>query len=321
MKKKLILSALLIITAVFFTAQIHVNKQPGGEWIYQDYSRIGGTVFYVDNAHAYSADNTGCGRGPKTPCDSLDYAIGLCTADAGDVIYVMPGHAESVAGIAGIDIDIAGVSIIGIGNGDLMPTVTLATATTATIEIAAASVKIENIKFISDLADMAIALDIKAAADGAVIENCWFTDGAAAKELVAAITIEANADNILIKNNRIQTVVGGGCARGIILEGATKDTQIIGNYILGDFSEEPIDGTNAAAVNLIVANNIVNNADAAAGFGITLHASTTGAVARNLVLNAKNTVAGVVAAACLVAENYCSNAAGAQGILVPGVDS
>mgnify|MGYP006139353905 CR=1 FL=1 len=48
----------------------------------------------------------------------------------GDVIVVMPGHAETVSGAAGINCDVAGVSIVGLGRGAARPTITMSAATT-----------------------------------------------------------------------------------------------------------------------------------------------------------------------------------------------
>jgi len=280
-----------------------------------------GEVFWVDSNHTNASDITSRGHHPDVPFATIDYAIGQCTASTNSVIFAMPGHAESVIAAQGLDFDVIGVTLIGLGDGGKIPTVTLGTANTATVEVNAVDVTIENIKFISDIADLAVGIDVKAASDGFTFRNNWVTDGAVAKEMVIGLTIEASAQNFLIEGNRFHTVVAGGCTSAIILEGATTDGRIIGNTIMGDWSGAAIAASVAAGVNLVIAENTVNQADAGAGLGINCHAGTTGAIVNNRVLNAKDTVVGVVGAAMLVSENYCSNAAGASGIILPAVDS
>ena len=298
------------------------DRAPGRDTgLYKDAGLYPGNVRFVGSTATNAVDSTSGGYMPDVPYATLDYAIGQMTASNGDVIYVLPGHAETISAAAGLDLDVAGITIIGLGVGSLQPTISSGTTTTATVEIAEANITVKNIKFISAIADLAVGLDIKGKGDGALIEDCFFTDGSSVLEMVIALTIEAGAHDVTIKNNRFFTVVGGGCAEAIQIEGAVTNLRITGNQILGDFSGAAVDGATAAAVNIIVADNRINNADASAGLGINLHAATTGLVYSNYVLNAKNTVAGIIAAACMVTGNYGSNAAGAQGILVPGVDT
>ena len=85
-----------------------------------------GEIFYVDGSSVLGANqgsggaNTGKGT-YKQPFATIDYAIGRCTADRGDIIVVMPGHTEDITAAGGIDIDVDGVSIIGVGRGDVQP--------------------------------------------------------------------------------------------------------------------------------------------------------------------------------------------------------
>ena len=71
----------------------------------------GGNVYWVNSS--------GGGDGNKgtrqRPFATLDYAIGRCTANNGDVIMVMPNHAETITGAGGIALDVAGVTVVGMG--------------------------------------------------------------------------------------------------------------------------------------------------------------------------------------------------------------
>jgi len=106
-----------------------------------------GNVFYVDNGNTQSFNGSGdWGRSPSKPLQSIDWAIGRCTANNGDLIVVMPGHAENVTTAAAITFDVAGVKLIGIGEGAARPTLTFNSAdNSAYVLVSAASVGIFNI--------------------------------------------------------------------------------------------------------------------------------------------------------------------------------
>ena len=277
-----------------------------------------GKIFYVDSGVTTEGNGTTWATAKQT----IDAAIGLCTASRGDIILVAQGHAESVAGAAGCVLDIAGVTIIGIGNGALIPTITLGTATAATISVTAANCRISGIKIISDLADVAAGITAAAGADGLVVDNCILSDGGAAKELVIGISLAAGCDNCRIVNNTFYTADGGGCASAIKFVGGSDDTKIIGNMIFGDYSAAALDLATAASTRILVMDNLIRNADTTASFAIDCHASTTGWLARNYCGTEGGAHGDAIAAADMsCAENVASGADGAQGIAEPAVDT
>ena len=82
-----------------------------------------------------------------------------------------------------------------------------------------------------------------------------------------------------------------------------------------------VDLSQAASTDLEIAWNTFINIETGAGLGVVAHASSTGFAHDNRITNLKDTVAGLSGAGLAYAENYCSNALNAQGILVPGADS
>ena len=79
-----------------------------------------GDIYYVDSTGG--VDSTGnYGTKYTTPFATVDYAINQCTANHGDIIVVMNGHAESYTAANGFDADVAGITIIGMGSGTDMP--------------------------------------------------------------------------------------------------------------------------------------------------------------------------------------------------------
>jgi len=279
---------------------------------------VAGDTYYV-NANA---SNPGVGNGFESGFETTLEAITAATANNGDVIYVAPGHTEDVENATDFLCSKAGVSIIGLGVGSLIPTYTLKTATAATVAVTAANVRISGIKIISDLANVAAGITASAAADGLVVDNCILTDGAAAKELVIGVSLAALCHNCQIVNNDFLTVDGGGCASAVKFVGASNNTKIVGNTVFGDFSAGCLDLATAASTQVIVTDNLLRNADVTAAFSVDLNATSTGWVARNLCGTEGGAHGNAITAADMsVAENYASGDDGASGILEPGADS
>lgn len=98
----------------------------------------GGKYFFVDATNG----NDGNDGSWNAPFATIDYAIGYCTADAGDVIVTKPGHAETVASSSAITFDVAGVTLFCLGNESERAKLTFSTATSASVVVSAANVKI-----------------------------------------------------------------------------------------------------------------------------------------------------------------------------------
>jgi hypothetical protein len=97
--------------------ELFVRQQPGGVFSVVNQAVTTGNIFFVDSGSATGANSVGAGQNPDAPFLTIDYAVGQCTANNGDIIYVMPGHAEVVAAAAGLDLDVAGITIVGLGSG------------------------------------------------------------------------------------------------------------------------------------------------------------------------------------------------------------
>lgn len=156
-----------------------------------------GTVFFVDSTHARAADSsTNSGEDPTTPFATIDYAIGRCTASKGDVIIVAPGHAEAVAAAAGIAIDVAGISIIGIGNGTNKPTITMGTATTATVKFSADNCRLQNFRFVNNIDSLAMFIDDSA--EQTLVADCDFVTSST-KEAISFIQKLTTKDFLVVR--------------------------------------------------------------------------------------------------------------------------
>ena len=278
-----------------------------------------GSVFWVDSGDGVDSPNYGS---YEKPFATIDYAIGKCTASNDDIVYVKPGHAETVSSATGLVMDVAGVSVVGLGRGSLMPTITLDTAAAATISITAADTMFAGIKLYSDYTGGVTAgITLGAAADGCIIDGVVFTEGAATKEYLIGIKITAACNDVIIRNCRYIGTASGSTTSVISALGASNNLIIENNYINSDCSAACIKLDAAASTDIQVLNNRVINIDTGAGLGIAAHNSCTGMMAGNFVTNLKDTVVGLSGTGLAYHENYGSNAAGASGIILPAVDS
>ena len=152
-----------------------------GSPLVPNYATPGGKVIYVDSAVGGSD-----GSSPSGALATLDEAFAKCTANKGDVIIVMPNHAETVTGAGGIDHDVAGVSVIGLGKGSNRPRILLDGGTTVTYLIAAADACVANIDFAAGHSNVATCFDVTAA--NAHIDNCKFRNNTTNEDFLVCVT-------------------------------------------------------------------------------------------------------------------------------------
>ena len=127
------------------------------------------------------------------PFSTIDAAIGKCTASRGDIICVMPGHAENVASAGAIACDVAGVAIVGLGSGTLRPTISYITAATASITVSAANVTLHNLLLNANVADVTNAINVTEAS--LTVSRCEFKEAGADLNFIDYIHASSTTDN------------------------------------------------------------------------------------------------------------------------------
>lgn len=163
-----------------------------------------GKVFWVGNYAGLTTAATGYLTGQKTasngndgsfnaPFSTLDYAIGRCSAQRGDIIFVKPGHQETYSAADGFELDVAGVAVIGLGQGSLRPKFILDTADTADVNVSAANCTLYNLVFEAGFADIVRAIQVTAA--NVSIISCAFVDQAADENFLTPIKATSTSDN------------------------------------------------------------------------------------------------------------------------------
>ena len=260
----LILLLLLFVPSAFAAGQLSplfTKRQPGGIFGVIDTSRTMGDIWYVDSGEG--TDTTGCGRAPlASACATLDYAVGLTTASNGDIIYVAAGHAETLSTADGVDVDVAGLRIVGLGEGNNRPTFTYS-ATAGEFVIGAANVTVENMRFVAGISSITMGISVEAAGDNFTLRNCEFPKPTTNSfEFLDTIDVADGANNITIENCIAINDEGGAAPNHFIDAGngtaGPERLRVVGNYIKGDFavaaiwSDEPCD-------EVFIADNVIIN--------------------------------------------------------------
>jgi len=249
-----------------------------------------GNVFWVNSANGSDGNKGSRDR----PFSTFDYAIGQCTANNGDVILLMPNHAETITGAAGIALDVAGITAIGLGNFNQRPRFLMDGGTSVTAVISAADVTLSNMVFASGHADVVAGVGVTAVgawfdqiefvdntddenflspikatgttnneADGLKVTNCrWVSPDTAGLEM-----IEINADlaeGIFTGNS---VICDGATSCKLILCATGKDlTEVVvaDNYVVvGNTAGDLLIDNDTTANTGIVANNFIGHHDTA----------------------------------------------------------
>jgi hypothetical protein len=264
----------------------------------------GNTYFVSSGAGSSGA----VGTSPSNPLATIDQAINKCTADKGDQIIVMPGHAETIASATSLVVDVAGISIIGLGNGRNRPVLSFS-ATASRIPVSANDVLIEGLVFLGAVAD--IVSGVTVTGDDVTIRDCEWASGSAILEFLQCLDIDAS-ERTRIENCRFYLSATAGSAAAIRVD-ATELCTIIGCEIRGDFTTTAaIDGnvgSGAASTNIRISHNVIENLDTTAGLLVDMHDNTTGIIELNRGYTAytTNITAPFDTGATRAAENYVSN--------------
>ena len=262
---------------------------------------------------------------------TVDAAIGLCTANGGDTIYVLPGHTETVTSTS-IAHDVAGVAVIGLGSGGMRPTFTFSTAA-ATITVTAANGMWKNCRFIANFADVAAAFTLGATSTDFRVDGCSFTEaGADLNWLNRIVTGSTNnaSDGLTVVNCYSHTVdllgtafisVLGNLDRlvandNIVITGSTVDA---GQFLI--CSSKVLLGARVLR-NWLYLTGAVSGATVGL-FQTGSSTTSTGVFGFNLVNSIDTTGAlfNTTGQGFALQENYVSGAVDKQGTLHPAADN
>ena len=192
-----------------------------------------GKVFYVDS----NVTTAGTGNSVRGAVVTLDEAINLCSDNRGDIIYVLQGHAETIAAADGWDADVIGITIVHLGNGSDMGTYTYS-ATGSTVAIGAANITIIGGRFLAGISIVTVGIDIENGSDDCSIIGAEFPEPtSAAFEFVRAI-INTTSDRLTISGCTAYSADQDGATNFLDLDGGViNGLTFTHNTIIGDYDE------------------------------------------------------------------------------------
>lgn len=279
-----------------------------------------GQVFWVNNSAVFAKGAVGGSDGNDgsyhRPFATIDYAIGRCTAGRGDIIMVMPGHAETITAAGGITMDVNGVAIIGLGTGDLRPTLTYTTANTASMSWTADYCSIQNVIFVGNFLSIAAAI-LNSGGAGMTVEKCTFKDTSAIKGFLSCITttVSTNSDDLWFEDNIRHSDATTTPGTAIKILNTSTGVLIRGNsfwHTVAENNAAVVLDHGALVVNkLLMENNNVysiNTAQTTDGFLVKTSATTGSGIIRHNYVRSQDPSAAIMVTATAVQygpfENY-----------------
>lgn len=295
-----------------------------------------GKVFWVSNATTLQVGEKGGSDGNKgtfiAPFGTLDYAVGQCTANRGDVIFVKPGHAETISTATALALDVAGIAIVGLGVGSNRPTFTLDTATSATIGVSAANITVKNCIFTANFADI-VAVFTTTTAKNFALDGCYIKATATNMNFLNVVDTNATSndtDGLYI--DACKWIEPDLATLGFVkMDGTNADITFTNNICVLGVNNNVASFFAIATGKVITSANVGNNLlyrlntdTATGGAMITTDGSTnSGMIYRNFVQTADTAGEVLVTASSGFGffENRESGVAGATGYALPTADS
>lgn len=227
--------------------------------------------FYVDSGHSRASDTANAGT-TGTPFATIDYAVGQMTASNGDIMWVLPGHAEEITAAAGLALDVIGITIVFLGEGAARAKVTFTTDAGADMDVDAEGVTLINPRFVSGIDALTGPVDVNAA--NFTIINGLYED-AAGFAVTDCIVADANADDMLIDGWEYRVSTTGTQKQSHIQIAAATRPVLRNIHITGDFATGNIEN-GTAWVDATLEDIFLDNADTAPTVAILLQATSSG---------------------------------------------
>lgn len=271
-------------------------------------SNIGtGKVFYVDSAAGGSATSSGTSLAAAWPTldDAFDSGNGL-EANRGDVVFVLQNSAESGSSANLWDIDIAGVTVVHLGNGDDQGTYTFADTDT-TVSVGAANVTIIGGRLLAGISEVVIGLDVTADADYLTVIGMEFPEPLTSTfEFNIAVQLVTGADDVSFIGCKAYSADATGAdhwlngGAGVVNRLTIRNCLVHGEYAIAPIFSDQID-----LENYIAYNNVTQMT--AGEFGIEYTAAATGILERNNVVIDDRNNNSIDSGSMRTFENYISD--------------
>jgi hypothetical protein len=136
-----------------------------------------GQTFFVGNGPVLNPNQKVGSDGNRgtflDPLGTLNYAVNTATQSGrGDIVFVLPGHRETLSNATTLALNSGAVAVIGLGGGNMRPTFVLDTVTTANVPVRSSGVSIQNCLFVHNFADIAsVFTSISASVTASIAAN------------------------------------------------------------------------------------------------------------------------------------------------------
>lgn len=235
-----------------------------------------GNVFYVSSLVGSA---TGSGFSPDNAFSTIALAVAACTANNGDVIYLLPGHNEGF-GDAQLTINKAGIKIIGLGEGPARPRIDFDHAN-ASIDITASGVTLQGIDLLPSVTVVAIGIDINTLVTDTTLRDLRCLsgeDGAGVDEFVITVDIKVGCTRTTIEDCNFDLHASAtGATHHVKLSGASDQIFIRNCYmkICGAAAVACIGGITTLSTRVFIENCVLVADDEP---GIELLTGTSGVI-------------------------------------------
>jgi len=237
---------------------------------------------------------------------TLSAALNVCRANRGDVIVALPGHTESVTTTPTFK---AGVTVLGIGNGDERPTFNW-TAATSQWAVTVNNVRFENC--VLNLAATAATATTKAiVATGTsfqLVNNRIIMGASSTQQATIGIEYGTGADNALFDSNDVFATSDSAVVSCLKIVAAIKKFRMVNNIM-----EVGMSATTAglvtmttAPVDVFIDSNSISNTITSSTKALVGITAATGQVSNNM-LYITNATGGATAIGTLGSLGFAQN--------------
>lgn len=290
-----------------------------------------GRVWWVGSASGGGDGNPGT---RQRPLATLAKAISRCVANKGDIIFLMPLHAETISSATALAFNIAGITIIGLGSGTSRPTFTFDTANTTKIVVSVANVSIFNCIFVGNFLSIATCFSLTTAPEFTV-DRCCFRDTSATLGFLSIITttVAVNSDGLTFTRNEVQsdatTTPGPAVVIANTIDRVTVNDNFVTHSVASNNVSALIEHGALVVTHLQCLRNLVYsiNTDTATGAILVKTTATTGSgiIAHNRVRALDVAAAIMITAAAIqygAFDNlYIGDGVQLSGFVLPAIGS
>lgn len=287
-----------------------------------------GNTYFVNTVSGVDA---GAGTSPNAPYQTLTYALTQVTANNNDRIYILPGSTITISSATSLLLNVAGITIVGLGIGNNRPLFNFTTAATASIPVSAANITVQNCRFSASFLSITAAFTVTAT--GFVLDNCRIFDVSGILNFLNVVnaTGAANTADGLTVSNCVVSGLGTTLVGSIILTSNDVDNCTIFNNLT--VQATTVDRAIAIRVAAGILTNFScsynrcyrNNTTTANGSLVQVLSGTTstGFVNNNYVQTLTTTADNLFTTTIGLAAfaNFVTGVKGASGFLIPTADS